>query len=475
MIGIVLFRHDLRLIDNPALFQACKNCEEIIPVFIHDTESLHPWENGAAFKVGLQEALASLDKGLREFGSRLLLIKGDTPQSLLELVKSLGVGGIYWNRRYTAEAIAADRQLKVALEEQGTPVHTFNGSLLVEPWLIQNKAGKPFRVFTPFWKNCQSSVKITAPLPMPDSIPSVKKPSPSCGPGELALTPQLSWIKEVKSHWQFNEQQGMALLEAFTDEQVSTYSAARDVLSKRGTSTLSPYLALGILSPRQIWWALQETVAHIPAKAKEAEAYLRQLFWREFAYHLLYHFPETATQPLQEKFTRFPWRDDQAALEMWQQGKTGYPVVDAGMRELWATGYMHNRARMITASFLVKDLLSPWQRGAEWFWDTLVDADLANNTLGWQWVAGCGADAAPYFRIFNPVRQGERFDPQGAYVRRWVPELSQLPDKYLHQPWAAPASVLETAGIVLGVNYPEPMVDHGEAREAALTAYNCIR
>ena len=475
MAAIVLFRNDLRLEDNPAFYHACTNCDAVIPLYCWDPDPLQPWAPGGASCVGIHQALQQLDDALKERGSRLCVAQGDNTSILQKFIVDHKVQVVYWNRRYTPQAIAADTELKATLQEQGVAVHSYNASLLTEPGSVLNKSGKPFRVFTPFWKHCQTSVQIRESYPLPEQFKAPVKEPDTLELQSLKLQPAMPWVQTMKQSWDWEQDFSMEKLQTWCEDTLVDYPDGRDALAEYYTSGMSTALALGLLSPHQLWNAVTAAVTQNPALDSAATAFTRQLFWREFAYHLLYHYPETTTTPLKSEFNDFPWREDTDALQRWQQGQTGYPVVDAGMRELWATGYMHNRARMITASFLVKDLLIPWQQGAQWFWDTLLDADLANNTLGWQWVAGCGADAAPYFRIFNPVRQGERFDPDGVYVRKWVPELAKLPDKYLHAPWTAPAEVLTAAGIELGAQYPNPMVDHSEARDAAMTAYQAMR
>jgi deoxyribodipyrimidine photo-lyase len=326
-------------------------------------------------------------------------------------------------------------------------------------------------VFTPFWKHCLTQPDPEPPRPAPSSLPAPNVWPRSARREELKLEPILDWAAGLRRAWQPGETGARLQLERFLKTALPTYSELRDRPDQPGTSRLSPHLHHGEISPREIWHALAERAATALQPAWRSSQFLTELGWREFAHHLLFHFPTTPEQPLRTEFRRFPWRKDAALLKGWQQGRTGYPIVDAGMRELWATGFMHNRVRMVVASFLVKDLLLSWTEGARWFWDTLVDADLAQNTLGWQWSAGCGADAAPYFRIFNPVSQGEKFDPQGAYVRQWCPELAALPDEWLHSPWEAPADVLASAKVILGRTYPEPMVNHTIAREVALEAF----
>lgn len=464
--SLVWFRSDLRLADNPALTAAVERGQPVIPVFIWSPEEEGRRAPGAASRWWLHQSLRNLDTSLRQRGSRLIVRRGPTLDALRELIAQTRANAVFWNRRYEPALIARDRKIQQALQAGGFSVHTFSSALLFEPHEIRNAAGKPFQVFTPFWKTCLKLKKTTKPQSAPKRIPSPKRWPSSFSLAALKLEPTIDWTRGIRAAWTPGEQGAQAALRRFLQNEVRDYSVKRDRPDVSGTSRLSPHLHFGEIGPRQVWDAM---------RSGAAAPYLRQLGWREFAHHLLVHFPHTIDQPLRPEYVRFPWGDNAKALRAWQRGRTGYPIVDAGMRGLWTTGWMHNRVRMIVASFLVKDLLIPWQRGAEWFWDTLVDADLANNTLGWQWVAGCGADAAPFFRVFNPVGQGERFDPNGDYVRRWVPELAKLPTKWIHQPWEAPAAVLRAARVGLGRTYPRPIVKHAAARKCALRAFAKMR
>ena len=465
--ALLWFQLDLRLRDNPALADAAAHGGPVIPIFILDEAGESPWAPGAASRWWLHHSLVALQKDLRSRGSDLILRRGRAREILAELLRETGATAVFWNRRYEPAVIARDTAIKGELNRQGIAVQSGNGSLLYEPPVIKNQSGRPFQVFTPFWKHCLSrEPKASRAGPIP------ALPPPPAWPGrgevaEFALLPTIPWDQTLARHWQPGEAGAQARLQAFLTR-AADYDKQRDWPGAAGTSGLSPHLHFGEISPGQVRDAL-------PRSGPRAAVFLKEIGWREFAYHLLYHFPRTPEEPLRPDFAGFPWKKNPAGLRAWQRGRTGYPIVDAGMRELWATGWMHNRVRMIAGSFLVKDLLIDWRAGAAWFWDTLVDADLASNTLGWQWTAGCGADAAPYFRVFNPVLQGEKFDPAGAYVRRWVPELARLPDAYLHQPWSAPAAELERASIELGTTYPRPVVDHGVARLAALAALQSIR
>jgi len=367
---------------------------------------------------------------------------------------------------------AEDAKVKEALCHDGLAVESFNAALLHEPWTIQNQSGKPFQVFTPFWKHCLAKPGSAAPLTAPN-IPAPKKWPKSLALGELELEPTVKWAGGMRATWQPGELGASAGLKKFIAGAFDDYAERRNHPDVTGTSRISPHLHFGEISPRQVWHGLRKMAARrkLPVAKWRGSQFLAEIGWREFAHHLLYHFPHTPIEPLRADFKKFPWRKNAAWLRAWQKGRTGYPIVDAGMRELWTTGWMHNRVRMIVASFLAKDLLLSWQEGARWFWDTLVDADLAQNTLGWQWTCGCGADAAPYFRVFNPTSQGEKFDPLGDYVRKWCPVLAKLPDNWLHQPHAAPPEILRAAGVELGRTYPKPIVSHATARKVALEAF----
>jgi deoxyribodipyrimidine photo-lyase len=373
--------------------------------------------------------------------------------------------------------IQRDRVVKETLRSSGVGAESFNGALLHEPWTIQNQSGKPFQVFTAFWRHCLKKGAPEAPLRAPRQIVSPKDWPDSLPLEALQLEPDLSWKDGLRAAWRPGPAGAQARLKTFLQNGWKTYGEDRNRPDHAGTSRLSPHLHFGEITPRQVWNAVRRhaEMNGIPETKWKSSQFLTEIGWREFSHHLLFHFPQTPAEPLRAEFKQFPWRNDAKLLRTWERGRTGYPMVDAGMRELWATGWMHNRVRMIVASFLVKDLLHSWRSGASWFWDTLVDADLAQNTLGWQWTAGCGADAAPYFRVFNPVTQGEKFDPQGAYVRQWCPELKQLPDRWLHKPWLAPAEVLAQARVRLGRDYPEPIVSHVIAREVALEVFARIK
>ena len=474
---IVWFRRDLRLADNPALNAAVRRGGPVLPVFIWSPDEDGDWPAGAASRVWLQHSVQNLDEALRRAGAPLIVRAGAAEASLGRLIAETGAGAVYWNRCYEPAVLARDAGIKAALRDAGIEAQSFKAGLLFEPAEVRTRSGGPFKVFTPFWRECMRLPAPGEPLPAPAALtPSLRCP-PRLDLAALGLAPAQAWPGKLMRHWSVGGEAARERLDRFLAEASDGYENRRDLPGEASVSRLSAHLHFGEISPRQVWSAVNchEQAQGRMSPGPGATAFLRQLIWREFAHHLLYHFPRTPTEPLRAEFARFAWRDDEHALRLWQRGMTGYPIIDAGMRELWHTGWMHNRVRMLSASFLVKGLLLHWLHGARWFWDTLIDADLANNTLGWQWTAGCGADAAPYFRIFNPVAQGQRFDPAGHYVRRWVPELAALPDRHLHAPWTASAEVLAGANVRLGDAYPAPCIDHPAARQRALAAWHRMR
>lgn len=475
---LLWLRQDLRLADHAALLASIDRGGAVLPVFVWAPEEEGEWSPGAASRWWLHHSLAALDAGLRARGSRLLLRRGPSLTALRELAREAGAGAVHWSRRYEPSSIARDADVKKSLRADGLIAESFASALLVEPWEIKTAAGTPYKVFTPFWRTLVSGASPLAPEPAPEHVPAPSRWPKSIPLGDLSLLPSVAWDAGLADAWTPGEDGALELLDEFVDEAASAYAEERDRPDRRSTSHLGPHLHFGEISPRQAWHARLAGHAGLTGRSRGAsssDSWLRQIVWREFAAHLLFHFPETASRPLRPEYERFPWHSDAVALRAWSAGRTGYPIVDAGMRELWATGWMHGRVRMVVASFLVKDLLIPWQDGARWFWDTLVDADLANNTFGWQWTAGCGADAAPYFRIFNPVSQGKKFDPEGTYVRRWIPEIAGLATDRIHAPWLGSPAELARAGVELGVTYPAPIVDHAEARAQALEALSTIR
>jgi deoxyribodipyrimidine photo-lyase len=468
--ALVWFRRDLRLHDNPALSQAVAAHARVIPVYIHAPQEEAPWVPGGASRWWLHHSLAALDTALRQRHSQLLLRQGDSLAVLRALIRETGATAVYWNRLYEPQLIARDKTIKAALREEGLEVQSDNAALLFKPWTLCKDDGNPYQVFTPFWKACTRLSPPPPPLPAPVALKAPPFWPESLPLAALRLLPRILWYQGMAETWQPGEEAALDQLAHFCTYLLDSYPQTRDLPGVDGVSRLSPRLHFGEISPRQIWIAVSNQIQGDPLQHKASATYLRELGWREFAHYVLYHWPHTAEQPMQERFAAYPWRQDyDELLSAWQQGRTGIPLVDAGMRELWHTGWMHNRARLVTASWLTKNCRIPWQEGARWFWDTLVDADLANNTLGWQWTAGCGTDAAPYFRIFNPVRQGERFDPDGTYVRRWLPELAAVPTPCLHQPWTLPAAQRPL------FDYPQPLVDLDASRAEALQGYERIR
>ncbi|MBS0633499.1 MAG: deoxyribodipyrimidine photo-lyase [Verrucomicrobia bacterium] len=476
---LLWFRQDLRLQDNPALAAAVARGGAVVPVYILDAAGEGSWAPGGASRWWLHHSLDALDAALRERGSRLILAQGDAREVLIGLIKATRTTGVCWNRRYEPAAVKRDAALEKELQAMGLEVQTGNSALLNEPATIANKQGNPFQVFTPYWRHCLEK-KVEPPVrTCPETLPAPERWPTSLPLDALELLPKIPWAGGLAETWTPGVAGAVKRLKQFAADAMTAYAENRNLPDRDGSSMLSPWLHFGEISPRQVWAtvAQQSRSTGVFPPSNGARVFLSEIGWREFAYHLLWHFPHTPTQPLREEFTRFPWAADPGGVKLrdWQRGRTGYPIVDAGMRQLWHTGWMHNRVRMIVASFLVKHLRLPWTEGAAWFWDTLVDADLASNTLGWQWSAGCGADAAPYFRIFAPVLQGEKFDGAGDYVRRWVPELAKLPATYIHAPWTAPSEVLSAAGVKLGGNYPRPIVDHAKARAEALAAFKQLR
>ena len=479
-VTLVWFRRDLRLDDNPAL-EAAAARGPVVPLFIWAAEEEHPWEPGAASRWWLHHSLEQFSAGLAKAGAPLLIRRGPSLETLRSVAEEYGVTHVAWNRCYEPAIVARDTQIKQAIMADGLGAESFNGCLLYEPLRVKTKQGSPYQVFTPFWKSLLANDEPGRPHDPPKKLAAAKpvgrQRPPSVSIDDLGLLPAKEWDRTMRDTWTPGEAGGRQALDAFLRAGLHGYGHERDRPDHEGTSRLSPHLHFGEVSPRRAWHAAREAAGGKPVAelTGSAEVFLREIGWREFASHLLFHFPHTADAPLREQYARFPWVRDPVGLRALEQGQTGFPVVDAGMRQLWQTGWMHNRVRMIVASFLVKDLRISWLAGAKWFWDTLVDADLAANTLGWQWAAGCGADAAPYFRIFNPTSQGKKFDPDGSYVKRYVPELASLPASVIHQPEVVAASGLAAASIELGSTYPEPIVDHAQARKDALAALATLK
>ncbi len=461
-VSLVWFRNDLRLTDHPALTAAVAAGRPIVPIYILDEETPGLRSPGGASRWWLHHSLAALDASLKAIGSRLILRRGPAERIIKEIAEAIDVSGLYWNRTYDRPARERDARLKENVKSRGGTAESFNGNLLFEPWEIKTGTGGPFQVFTPFWRACRSARPPMAPQPPPTKLPAPRKWPASDALDQWGLRPaKPDWAGGLREGWTPGEAAAADCLDRFLDRRLESYRAGRDMPSADATSRLSPHLAFGEISPRRIWHTATATRA-----SAALDKFLSELGWREFSYHLLFHHDELARRCFRPAFENFPWVNDPQVLDAWQRGRTGYPLVDAGMRELWTTGWMHNRVRMITGSFLVKDLMIDWRAGERWFWDTLVDADPANNAASWQWVAGCGADAAPFFRIFNPLLQAEKTDPDGDYVRRWLPELAHLPGAKIHRPWLAdlPGSV-----------YPSRIVDHAAARSRALAAFQGLK
>ena len=475
--ALVWLRDDLRLDDQPAI--AAVADRPSLFVYVHDESSPGLRPLGGASRWWLDKSLAALRQQIAACGGRLDISRGPAEATIPELARAAAASHVYWTRRYGAAEMEIDQRIKAALATAGVVAKSFNGQLLREPWEVRADSGAPFKVFTPFWRRHRALGAFPSPLPAPERLVAAHWPDMAPARVELAdlgLAPtKPDWSGGLAETWRPGEEGARARLARFVAAALADYAEARDRPDGSHTSMLSPHLRFGEISPRRVAAAIEAAAASGAAPAGAAEKFLAELGWREFSYSLLFGFPELATRAWQPRFEGFAYRDDAAGLRAWAHGRTGYPIVDAGMRELWATGYMHNRVRMVAASFLIKHLLIDWRRGESWFWDTLCDADPANNAASWQWVAGSGADAAPYFRIFNPVLQGERYDPTGAYVRRWIPELAQLEPAHIHAPWLAPSDALTRAGVAIGRTYPAPIVDHAFARRRALEGLAAIQ
>lgn len=467
---ILWFRQDLRLQDNPALRQAAAE-GKVLPLYILDDHNTNDWSMGAASRWWLHESLEKLNAQLDD---KLWVLSGDPIRLIPELMQSKGINSIHWNRCYEPWSIKRDSKLKSLLDAEQLSATSHNGSLLWEPWTRLKKDGEPYKVFTPFYKNAISvGTEIDSILGEPPALDLADCEQDKKKLTNLNLLPSIKWYAGFAETFTPGETGAWEKMEAFIENGVQNYKKGRDYPALNSVSRISPHLHFGEIAPHRVW-KQAEAAGSLAGCEAEAEHFQRELAWREFSYSLLYHFPTLTEANLNERFDSFPWLEDSELLKAWQQGKTGYPLVDAGMRELWTTGYMHNRVRMIVGSFLVKNLMQHWQHGARWFWDCLLDADLPNNTCSWQWVAGCGADAAPYFRIFNPLTQSQKFEA-APYIRRYVPELAKLSDKAIHEPAILSEAELSQAGIELGKTYPKPIVDLKASRERALEAYQSIK
>ena len=464
---VVWFRQDLRLEDNPALYEAAqRGC--VIPIYILDEVNAGNYKMGAASRCWLHYSLHELNKSLKE---KLIILQGDAKEILPKFLRENNSTHLFVNRCYEPWRIARDKEIKSVLEQHNIQYHSYNASLLWEPWDVLKADGTPYKVFTPFYrKGCLSAQAPGSPLPAPQNLSLSNIKTQHMHIDDLHLLPNKEWYTSLIKYWHIGEKGARQQLRIFLTDGIKNYKKGRDFPGKDNVSRLSPHLHFGEISPRHIWHAVS-----MQGDDRNIDHFCSELGWREFSYSLLYHFPHLPEENLNPLFDQFAWQDNHEALLLWQKGQTGIPIVDAGMRELWQTGYMHNRVRMIVASFLIKNLLIHWKHGERWFWECLFDADLANNSASWQWVAGSGADAAPYFRIFNPVIQGYKFDPDGEYTRRFVPELHKLPDKYLFNPWEAPRDILEKAEIKLGKDYPEPIIDIRASRERALKLFDSLK
>ncbi|MEO0575582.1 MAG: deoxyribodipyrimidine photo-lyase [Pseudomonadota bacterium] len=468
--GLVWLRRDLRIADNPALHAAVTECDAVIVLYI-DSERDY-WPDGGASRWWLHHSLTALDATLTKLGTSLTIQCGDPGVVINAYVETYGVSCVYWNHVYEPRQLSADDRLARALRDNEIRVVRSNGALLNEPDEIKTKTDTIYRVFTPYWRRAIDNIGNAAPLPAPSSIAGLADAPESLTIDALALLPTIDWDSGLAQTWTPGERGAQDRLDTFLRAAVFEYDSGRDLPGTEGVSRLSPHLHFGEISARSVWHQVQA----LQDDSDGTRIYLTELGWREFSHYILCHFPDTADAPMYPKYANFPWREDADALiKAWQQGRTGVPIVDAGMRQLWHTGWMHNRVRMIAASFLVKNIRAHWLHGARWFWDTLVDADLPANSMGWQWSAGSGADAAPYFRVFNPVRQGERFDKAGDYVRQWVPEVRDVPDKYLHAPWTLPEKFHDVTGFVPGKSYPLPIVDLATSRNEALAAFKTLK
>ncbi|WP_297510053.1 deoxyribodipyrimidine photo-lyase [uncultured Caulobacter sp.] len=464
---IVWFRKDLRLADNPALRHAADSGRPVICLYILDeTPGIRPM--GAASLWWLDKSLKSLAQALEAIGNKLVLRKGVAAEVLDALIADTGATRVLWNRLYDKASIDRDSAIKTRLKDVGVDAQSFNAGLLNEPWTVQNGSGQPYKVFTPYWRAAREHLTEVTVEAAPKALRALEKATPSERLSDWRLHPTApDWSKGFDL-WTPGEDGARARLDRFLSGPVARYGETRDIPGVEATSRLSPHLHFGEIGPRQVWLAARHAAEAGDIPGAQADKFLSEIGWREFNHSILFHWPDLPSRNFKPEFDGFPWSKDHAALEAWTRGETGYPIVDAGMRELWVTGFMHNRVRMIVASFLIKHLMIDWREGEAWFWDTLVDADLSNNVGNWQWTAGSGADAAPYFRIFNPITQGEKFDPDGAYVRRWVPELAGARTDLIHKPWTAPLHLPAAAKRL----YSRPIVDHAMARERALEAYH---
>lgn len=467
--ALVWFTNDLRLSDNQVLHEAA--ALPIIPIYIINTSPTNPWPIGRASRWWLTKSLLSLKHDLKAKGVDLIIFEGDPTKIIPKLCKSFAITDLYYHEAIEPFLRRQQDDINMFVSSHHVSVHSYRGHILFDHKHLRTKQGKPYQVYTPFYHALKALPIPADPLPSPTHL---KCPENITGLSSAALSNEPHWAKGFNNYWHVGEQAAQQRLSEFCEEGLAVYTKNRDIPSLEGTSRLSPHLHFGEISIRQIYVAVSCALERLEI-FERGERFLMELAWREFAYYQLHYHPESPLTCINQTFANFPWETNQPWLKQWQQGQTGFPIVDAGMRELWQTGTMHNRVRMIVGSFLVKDLMIPWQEGAKWFWDTLLDADLANNTMNWQWVAGCGVDAAPFFRIFNPALQTKRFDPEGLYIKHFVPELKHLPPQALYEPHRTSALILNDANVQLGKNYPYPMIDHDLARNRALIAYRMSR
>jgi deoxyribodipyrimidine photo-lyase len=474
--SLVWLRDDLRLDDNPALIAAAAD-GPVVALYVLDDTGKSGRPLGGAARWWLHHSLTRLQASFAAHGVSLILRAGDPLVLVPEVARAVGAKSVHWNRRYYAWSKPLDAAIKITLTGEGIHIESHKGNVLTEPWEIKNGSGTPFKVFTPFFRAATPTCDAWAAFAT--DPPAMVGARVDCDSDDLAdwklLPTKPDWSGGLADMWAPGEAGAAANLQSFLDGPIKGYKENRNIPSVIGTSRLSPHIRFGEISIRRVWNAARAKMAAVPELAADGQTFLSELGWREFSTQLVYHYDDFPDQSWKAEFRAFPWVSDAPALARWQKGQTGYPVVDAGMRELYATGWMHNRVRMIVASLLVKHMLIDWREGEAWFWDTLVDADIANNAAGWQWVAGSGADASPYFRIFNPMTQGENFDPKGAYVRKWVPEIGRLPDSLIHRPFEAPPEILRGLGITLGQTYPRPIIDHATGRARALDALASLK
>ncbi len=468
-LGIHWFRQDLRLINNPSIEALSKQVDKIIPIFIFDPKQ----RMGSVSKCWLEKSLESLSDAIAKRNGKLNIFVGNPFDVIRSLILENNINSFHWNRLYDPYSIKRDKKIKSELILNDINCETFNGFLLNEPWNIKNKSGTFFKVFTPYWRFCDEITKnknFNKQIHKLNFLNTILNNSKKIK--HLNLTnKKMNWINKIHNNWLPGESNAQVQLRDFIVNKADSYSIARDRPDQNLTSKMSPYLHFGEISPMQIY---TEVSSSKKISIQNKSKYLAEIGWRDFSYNLLYHYPDMTKNPIQSKFNNFPWLKDNKNLKKWQKGFTGIPIVDAGMRQLYETGWMHNRVRMIVGSFLTKNLLLHWKHGEEWFFDTLVDADIGSNTAGWQWISGCGADASPYFRIFNPILQGQKFDPNGEYVKKYIPELNKVPNKYIHNPWEMSKDNQLSCGCTIGRDYPEPIVDLKKTRNRALSAFKTI-